>query len=345
MSSIAPESPFRTFRRLWQRAAFWRFCGMSAAVLTLVGVLSLHKMPDKRAATPVVTAGQASYASQTTSIAVQNATATVPSAVATTATTSPAKPASGTPVVRTTSLSLATPGDATKPGELDAALAGRTYGGSVRVDGYSVPLPAGNWMILSSAHYKSPKAMGELVFLGQVKNQRLAGAIRISALHVVSPPAQGFPPKLSGCYGENRIDLYVAAEAADPGGHQSCWLVDSLFTPPWRQWADPVVKIDKLERAAAGDLAAKGVDYPQDFLRIRMTRTETWGVLEVSYLFSPDAAGITSNDVIVASDMDWSRANIGRYPEKLAYVEKLKQWAGQFWPRFKAGFDTGSRQQ
>ncbi|RDS81466.1 hypothetical protein DWU99_17520 [Dyella psychrodurans] len=244
--------------------------------------------------------------------------------------------------MQTASLSLATPGHATKPGELDSALGGRSYSGSVNVDGYKVPLPAGNWVILSSAHYKSPQAMGELVFLGQVRNMQLVGGARVTALHTVNPPVAGFPPKLSGCNGEDRIDLYAAPEATDPDGHQACWLINSFFTPPLRQWADSTVKIDRLDRAVGGDLAAKGVSYSQDFLRIRMTRTEKWGVLEVSYLFSPDAAGIKSNDAISAADTDWTRANIGRYPEKLAYLEKMKQWANQFWPGFKAAFNTGS---
>jgi hypothetical protein len=318
---------------------------MSAAVLTLVSALSLHKAPNKAASASAAISGQASYTPQPARETTKNIASTA--AQAATAPTEP-HPASQTPPpsavtkAQTAHLSLATPSDTSKPGELNSALGGRTYSGSVSVDGYKVPLPAGDWVILSSAHFKSPQAMGELVFLGQVRKMRLIAGARVTALHTVNPPVAGFPPKLKGCYGQNDIDLYVAPEATDPSGHQACWLVDSFFTPPLQQWADSSLKLDKLDRAAAGDMAAKGVSYPQDFLRIRMTRTEPWGILEVSYLFSPDANGIKSNQVISAADSDWIRAHIDRFPEKLAYLEKEKRWATQFWPSFKAGFDSGS---
>ena len=343
MSSITPEGPFRTFRRLWQRAPIWRLSGMSAAVLTLVFVLFFHAAPNQSA--PAHTSGQASYVSQAATgapAAPQSvaAASTVNSNLATQP--APALP-SAPPKIRTASLSLATPGNSSNAsGDLDNALGGRTYTGSVNVDGYKVPLPGGKWVILSSAHYKSLHAAGERVFLGQVKNKRLLGGVRITALHAVGQPGAGFPPKLSGCFGVNHIDLYVVSEATDANGHQSCWLVDSFFTPPLQQWADRATKIDALDRAAGGDLAAKGVTYPQDLVRIRITRTESWGLLEVSYLFSPEVAGIKSNDAISAADTDWDRGNISRYPEKLAYIEKMKQWAAQFWPVFKVAFATGT---
>lgn len=340
MSFITSETRFRTFSRLWQRAPFWRLCGLSAAVCTLIFVLFFHAAPNRSAS--VYTSGQASYVSQPA----PSAPAPPPVAVAPTADSNSAHQLalpSSPSKIQTANLSLATPGNSSSAaGDLDNALGGRTYSGSVNVDGYKVPLPTGKWVILSNVHYKSPRAAGELVFLGEVKNKRLVGGARITALHTVGQPAAGFPPKLSGCFGVNHIDLYVDSEAMDANGHQSCWLVDSFFTPPLQQWADRATKIDALDRAAGGDLAAKGVTYPQDFVRIRMTRTEPWGLLEVAYLFSPEAGGIKSNDAISAADTDWTRGNISRYPEKLAYIEKMKQWATQFWPVFKGAFATGT---
>jgi hypothetical protein len=346
---MIPESPFQTFKRLWKRAPIWRLCGMSAAVFTLMFVLFFNRTTPQPASTSASTAGQASYQPEPVSKPSNDVSSAVAPPVANAASVAgppsavvPSKPAVP-PKPQTANLSLATPGNASgKAGDLDNALGGRSYSGSVNVDGYKVPLPAGSWVILSNAHYKSPHATGELVFLGQVKNKRLVGGARITALHTAGSAGEGFPPKLSGCSEANHIDLYVVPEAMDANGHQSCWLINSFFTPPLQQWADRATKIDVLDRAAGGDLAAKGVTYPQDFVRIRMTRTESWGVLEVAYLFSPDTAGIKSNEAISAADTDWAHTNISRYPEKLAYVDKMKQWATQFWPGFKSGFDTGA---
>jgi hypothetical protein len=325
---------------LWQRAPIWRLSGLSAAVLTLIFVLFFHAAPNQ--SVPAHTSGQASYVSQP-AVGVSAAPPSI--AAASTVNSNPAHQSAlpSAPPARTASLSLATPGNSSNAaGDLDNALGGRTYSGSVNVDGYKVPLPVGKWVILSSAHYKSPRAAGELVFLGQVKSKRLVGGARIAALHTLGKAGAGFPPKLNGCFGVNHVDLYVVSEAMDANGHQSCWLVDSFFTPPLQQWADRATRIDALERAAGGDLAAKGVTYPQDFVRVRMTRTEAWGLLEVAYLFNPEVASIKSNDAISKADTDWDRGNISRYSEKLAYIEKMKQWATQFWPVFKAAFATGT---
>lgn len=333
----------------------WRLTGMSAAALTLIAVLFFHDNQPQPASTAAI--NHATYAPKpanpvknldanriTSALNRQSAAdASVPAASASSANSQdhidlPKQPK------QASSLSLATPGDVQdKASSLNSALGGRTYADSASVDGYKIPLPAGDWVVLSNAHFKSPQATGELVFLGQVSNRHLIGGVRISAVRSTGQDGEQFPPKLKGCVENQGNALYVAPEAMDSNGHQSCWLIDSYFTPPLQQWADRAIKLPALDRAAAGDMAAKGVSYPQDFIRIRMTRTEKWGLLEVSYLFSPTAAGIKSNEVISMTDSDWTRENISRFPEKVAYVDKLKQWGIKFWPRFKSMFDDSAQ--
>ncbi len=91
------------------------------------------------------------------------------------------------------------------------------------------------------------------------------------------------------------------------GHHQACWTIrNSVFATPWSKWADRAVKIVSLDRAAAGDMTAKGVTFPQDFMGLTFTRTEKWGLLEVMYLFSPDADGISSNTALAVGEADWT---------------------------------------
>ena len=223
---------------------------------------------------------------------------------------------------------------------LNNALIGRTYSGSVRVDGYDVPLPAGSWALLANTSVKQPSLTGEVLYLGRINKRRLEGAIRITAVRSTSVPGKGFR-QVKGCVEGQAESSYVMAEQIVPFGHQSCWLIQNYFTSPFQQWADRAAHLDPIIRAAAGDLAAKGVSYPQDMMMVRFTRAETWGLLEVGYMFSPEADGITSADVVSYTDSDWHVGNIDRFPEKLAYVEKLKRWGASFWPRFETAFASG----
>jgi hypothetical protein len=347
VKNIQQESPFQTFKRLWSQAPLWRSAGIGAAVLTLMFILFFHAAPQPSASTSAtaqasyVPAPAATVAQSSPSAASSNAPVNAASAAGATP-QSPATTSSARGNPQTANLSLATPGNSqTPPGQLNKAMGGHSYSGSLHFDGFDVPLPAGNWVVLSSGHVKTPKLTGELVFLGEIKNQRLVGAVRMSALRAIAMPGDGFQA-LKGCSESNVEALYVSPEAIVPNAHQSCWLIDGFFTTPLQAWADRANKIPGLERAAAGDLAAKGVTYPQDFVRVRMTRAEKWGLLEVAYIFSPEIEGIKSDDVISLMDSDWAATNISRFPEKVAYVNKLKQWAKQMWPTFKSSFDKGA---
>ncbi|MGC1550069.1 MAG: hypothetical protein WA777_16220 [Rhodanobacter sp.] len=196
--------------------------------------------------------------------------------------------------------------------------------------------------MLANTSFKLPTATGEMLYLGQVKKQRLIGAVRITAARSVDQPGAGFP-KPPGCIDHQADNHYVMSEEVIPNGHVACWIIGGVYMTPLQQWADRATKMPGLERAAGGDMAAKGVSYPQDMVSVRFTRAETWGVLEVKYLFSPEADGIKSNEVPSFTDSDWSVGNITRFPEKMAYVDKLKNWGAEFWPRFKTAFAEGEK--
>jgi hypothetical protein len=354
----------QTFRRLWQRAPLWRLVGMTAAVLTLLFVLFFPSNNSANLPTPSRVVEPASYVAQPAAASpIANASVTPATSAGSAATSAVLDAASAPPQAqtrklpdavaasassstqpRTASLALAVPGGAQTVGSsgLDNALLGRMYTGSVRVDGYDVPLPAGNWALLANTSVKQPSLSlaGEMIYLGLIRKRRLEGAIQIIAARSTSTPGKGFR-QVKGCVEGQANSSYVLAEQVVPFGHQSCWLIDNYFTNPFQQWADRANRLDPLIRAAAGDLAAKGVSYPQDMMMVRFSRAETWGVLEVKYVFSPEADGITSAPAISYADSDWHVGNIDRFPEKLAYVEKLKRWGEAFWPRFKTAFASG----
>lgn len=337
MNPREPESPLRSFGRLWRRAPIWRLTGLLAAVLTLWFLLFPWRQSPGVAVTAV--ASQASYRPQPEPKVAGSPAIARPAPAATTAVAEPL--AVNPQPVQTAKLALATP-DNRPPSadELDQALAGRGISGSLRVDGFDVPLPSGEWLQLAGMRFKQPGSAGEMLMLGRLKGRRLMGYVRIIAARSTADPAAGFRAS-PGCDHQGENTNVLVNEGVEAFGHQACWMIDHSFLAPLQAWADRSNKLQPLDRAAAGDLAAKGISYPQEMISVRLTRAETWGLLEVRYVFSPEEAHISSANVATYTDSDWQPANVGRYPEKLAYLEKLKRWGESFWPRFKAAFDGG----
>ncbi len=224
---------------------------------------------------------------------------------------------------------------------LDPALLGPLYRSSVLIDGFKVPLPPGDWASLANSSITQTTAVGDAHFLGEIRQRRLIGAIRIFAMRSKDLPGEGFN-EVKSCTEVNPGRTYVAIDDEMlPKGHQACWTIRSVFATPWSKWADRAVKIVSLDRAAASDMTKERCDISTGFYGSAFTRTEKWGLLEVMYLFSPDADGISSNTALAVGEADWTPANISKYPEKVAYVDKLKAWGVDFWPKFKAAFAAG----
>lgn len=346
MSVGVPESGLLTLRRLWRRAPAWRMVGLLAVLLTVLCVVfPPHPKLASQAPAPEP---QASFTPPPQPAAPLPATpppvARAPVVPKTVAPPAPANP----PQVHTANLSLATPNQSSKTDGLNDALAGNRFSGSLRVDGFNVPLPPGEWLQLASARFeqKSPqgdkKASGELLMLGRVRNRRLTGYIRITAARSATDPGTGFVVS-PGCEKQNEGTNILVQEAIEPFGHEACWLIEHSFLAPLQAWADRANKLPALERAAFGDLAAKGVTYPAEMVNVRFTRAEQWGLLEVRYGFSPEEDHIASTSQIASyADSDWQPTAIGRYPDKVAYINKLKTWGEGFWPKFKAAFDASA---
>lgn len=258
----------------------------------------------------------------------------------------PSGPAPRTPAIGPTAPTGNSPHDAA-PGEaaidqtsgLDRALLGRTFQGTLLVNGFKVPLPPGEWAMLAngtvtgSAHSENK---GTIYFLGQIVRKRVVAAMWVQAMR---SPGLGF---LQNQNCTNPANLYVLDQTAGTD-HQGCTWIRAYFSADMQQWADKSAHIDQLARAAGGNLAAKGVSYPQELVTAGFQQAEKWGELSAGFMFSPEKDGISSNVVPTLRDSDWYKSNLQRYPEKVAYVNKLQQWATSFSPKFQAAFDGGKQ--
>jgi hypothetical protein len=345
MTPAGPDGAAATFKALWNRAPIWRLFLLSAILLTLLFAL-FPPNPAELAKTPsVATPTSATYQSRVS----PSVTAPPPPPPTVTAendtpksrprgTVAPTVTPPVTPQTATLTMVTAGPAKSRNESGLDAALLGLLYHDAVTIDGFTIPLPPGAWASLAHSTITQQSLTGDAHFLGQIRNKRVVGVIRVFAARSNDRPGAGFN-EVKSCTEVNPGRTFVAIDdEMVPHGHQACWTIRDVYATPWSRWADRAVKLSSIDRAAAGDMTAKGVTFPQDFISLTFTRTETWGLLEVGYLFSPESEGITSNVVLSVSETDWTPANISRYPDKVAYIDKLKAWGTAFWPKFKASF-------
>lgn len=218
--------------------------------------------------------------------------------------------------------------------------ADRHLTGVARANGFNVKLPPGDWVLLANQTIRLPQSSGLVYFLGKLDGKRLTGAVRLFAIRSNDASSAELTP-LKGCQPDDAGMLHVEADPAFPGGSRGCWSMSNFFTPGMLQWADRAVNMPSIDRAAAGEMSAKGISYPQDFVAVKMGRSEPWGLLEVYYMFSPDAEGIRSTPALSYRDSDWHASNHHRMPEQQAYVDKIQHWGAQHWAEFKRDFVDG----
>jgi hypothetical protein len=196
-------------------------------------------------------------------------------------------------------------------------------------------LPQGHWVMLASASINNPKASGRGYVLARVLNKHLVGEIIVHAMRAKQGKSLLPAEALSQFHG-----LYKSDEC-DLRNPQKCLLLYNLFTGQWAQWGDGSVKLNSLTRAAIGNMAAKGISYPQDLIIVHFIRVERWGSLDIAYAFNPETEHISSSEVISNLDTEWAPVNIKRFPDKTAYIEKLRKWGDSTWAQFEAIFDGG----
>jgi hypothetical protein len=337
---MGSQTHWAVARTLWKRAPWWRFAVLSSLLLTLMVGLFPPRM-NKGAARPVLDAATYQPSARTKSSAAPSAPSTPAEQTAASAPIAAQNKPPAPPTARTASLALARPvgGDVGSSG-IDPALLGRTYHGKIQMSGFELPLPPGEWATLASstAHLiKHPENAGMQYFLGRIEHARLTGAIEVIALR--SPDQSGFEEP-GTCASPQTI--YTRKEDMTAFAHQACWTIHLVFTGGMQQWADKAAKMSSIYRMAGGDLSAKGVTYPQEMIAVHFFRSESWGLLEAIYHFSPEAERIHSNTVPTLQDSDWFGNNLQKYPEKLAYTEKLKQWGQTNWPPFETAFAAGA---
>jgi len=208
-----------------------------------------------------------------------------------------------------------------------ATLMGKTVRGHVAAQGTSVPLPAGEWIVV--AHFPAPDPGGvESLFLAQMRQNKLSRAVLIQASRQAGESATGF--RQSAQCARTAL-LYVKTIANEEFGRQDCWTINHNISTRSERETPPVI------RAAIGDLELRGVKYPPVLLSAFFRLADQQSFLHAVYYFNPETDGISSRPAIW-DESDWHRNYIHQYPNKIAYVEKLRAWAEAWHPAVREGF-------
>ena len=223
--------------------------------------------------------------------------------------------------------------------EASDTIMGKTFTKSMPAGGFIIPLPDGNWTVIATANVTEPGATGTGYFLARLQDGRLIGAARIIAADSKERPGAGFK-LFTDCDNRNGNNIFTVNEGCTAFESQSFWRLHNYFSS-FPQWADRTLPMGELDRLAGKMLTTNGIRYPQDFVAVQFVRAEKWGVLDTSYLFSPEDDGITAKQVSTFRESDWHSANITRFPDKMAYARKLKDWGASFWPKIKDAFAAG----
>ena len=250
-------------------------------------------------------------------------------------------PVVATPSVGNADKSIATPrpraSAATRGGTGSGAATStdKTMTGYVATQGMTVPLPPGQWVVV--AHFPASDPGGiESLFLAQMRRDKLSRAVLIQARAQADGSATGFE-RSAQC--ARPALLYAKTISNEELGRQDCWTIDHNVSMRPERDTPPIIG------TATGELEARGVKYPAVLLSAFFRMADQQRSLEVVYYLNPETDGITSKPASW-DESDWNRNGISQYPDKIAYVEKLRAWAETWHPAVRDGFQgAGSAQR
>ena len=186
-----------------------------------------------------------------------------------------------------------------------------TFQDDFEFDSRRIPLPEGKWLGLAVVRDAPGFPKGPLGILGKLKNGRVAGMV------VVSPTTRSASGQSAsaGCTNpENLVSENRATQARDL---KRCWWIHYGYIP----W--PV----KTPFATAEMTAqAHGAIMPALFLTAGFSEDNGMTQRTVAYYFDPQEEGMHNPGLGQTPDQ-WRRDVLQSSPDRVAFVEKIEDWA------------------
>jgi hypothetical protein len=196
------------------------------------------------------------------------------------------------------------------------------------------PLPEGDWVFVGldkGNASSSGKTINDLylVNLDAKDGNKLVSIHFVESFSTISGASAGWN-RASAC---DRTDVvHVVAVSNFVGGEQDCWLINHIVNVNFGSAADNRGK--KLYQY----LVAKGASLPSTVLDIHHHVANRNNLMVVRYAFDPAVAGIKPVPETTWALSEWHKSLIGKDPEKVAFVERMKAIGTQQHALVKAGF-------
>ena len=188
-----------------------------------------------------------------------------------------------------------------------------------------IPLPEGEWVLTARRDfYNNVNDHFVIANLVKIENGVLEGIVRFGL-----PTDVGSRGYVRQRFCDRENILFIEIKAHYEGGDVDCWGINHIAVP----------KSKAEEKKQTLDyLLERNILVPTFMIAVVYRRADDSKVVSFKYLFNPEIEGIKPSIMSAWKHSDWHHKYIQAYPEKVAYIERLKSWGRKWKPKVDAGF-------
>ncbi len=208
---------------------------------------------------------------------------------------------------------------------------GDVYAHALPFAGKTLPLPAGSWRVIATIPLTRPDGvLIDMAALEKVTDDTLAGLVILLGSDAAGSPAAGFHADRD-C---ERSDINYVKVAADiDHGYQSCRLVDYLPGDNLRRPQN-----NPFLHATYGELLNQKLALPSALVSAVFRLADRRSILAMEVYFNPDLEKVDPAGHEDWLHSDWNKYNIGRFPDKQAFMARMIAWTDKWAPLVTAAW-------
>ena len=207
---------------------------------------------------------------------------------------------------------------------------GTTQRGEYDLLGRRIPLPAGDFEVIAYLKVQVATTEGVSAALAQFRGNRLSALVVVFATPADRKLGVGFRATRD-CL---RTDVYVEVTANEEFGPQDCMIVNHIWPDGFR-----APDASNILKAVTTALDTRGVPLPPALIISVFNLADRDGYQRIWIYFNPEVQGIESRRTAAWNESDWHSNYIARDPNKLAYLDSVRQWAHNWRPYMRQSFD------
>lgn len=202
---------------------------------------------------------------------------------------------------------------------------GTVVNGALKMPYIKVPMPTGPWTVISAT--QSPNNNGQTVgtiYLAQILSGKFIGYAMISSNADLSRTGW---VTLQEC---RRTDMLFVEHAADSSLTEGCWWINHIRMAGENESNEG--------RRIFSFAAEEHSRVPLNLIEVGTRITDRSTFLTARWRFNPELDGIAPPKSELWVTSEFNKNQIMHYPERVRYVEKLKEFGREWYPLVRKGF-------